>query len=62
MLLPASRPEREIAAQAREGMWEAAEEIGNRAAATVREMAEDLKEGLVQDHDGSQQERRDSKA
>jgi Protein of unknown function (DUF3618) len=61
MLLPASRPEREIAAQAREEMWETAEEIGNRAAATVREMAEDLKEGLVQDRDGSERERRDSK-
>jgi hypothetical protein len=62
MLLPASRPEREIAAQAREEMWETAEEIGNRAAATVREMAEDLKEGLTQDRDGSERERRDSKA
>jgi hypothetical protein len=62
MLLPASRPEREIAAQAREEMWETAEEIGNRAAATVREMAEDLKEGLVQDRDESERERRDSKA
>jgi hypothetical protein len=61
MLLPASRPEREIAAQAREEMWGTAEEIGNRAAATVREMAEDLKEGLVQDRDDLQQERRDSK-
>jgi hypothetical protein len=61
MLLPASRPEREIAAQAREEMWETAEEIGNRAAATVREMVEDLKEGLVQDRDDLQQERRDSK-
>jgi hypothetical protein len=59
--LPASRPEREIAAQAREEMWETAEEIGNRAAATVREMAEDLKEGLMQDRDGSERERRDSK-
>jgi hypothetical protein len=62
MLLPASRPEREIAAQAREEMWETAEEIGNRAAATVREMAEDLKEGLTQDRDDSERERRDSKA
>jgi hypothetical protein len=62
MLLPASRPEREIAAQAREEMWETAEEIGNRAAATVREMAEDLKESLTQDRDDSERERRDSKA
>ncbi|HEY2538926.1 MAG TPA: DUF3618 domain-containing protein, partial [Stellaceae bacterium] len=49
MLLPTSRPEREIATQAREEMWETAEEIGNRAAATVREMAEDLKAGLAPD-------------
>ena len=43
MLLPASRAEREIASQAREDTWETAEEIGQRAAKTVHEMAEDLK-------------------
>jgi Protein of unknown function (DUF3618) len=43
MLLPASRPERKIAAQAREEMWETAEEIGHRAANAMREIAEDSK-------------------
>ncbi|HUC09167.1 MAG TPA: DUF3618 domain-containing protein [Stellaceae bacterium] len=56
-LLPASRPEREIAAQAREEMWETAEGIGHRAAATVREMAEDLKEGLQHDREDSEPDR-----
>jgi hypothetical protein len=49
MLLPVSRPEREIATQAREGMWETAEEIGHRAAATISGMAADQRgdrEGL----------------
>jgi hypothetical protein len=61
MLLPASLPEREIASQAREELRETAEEIGHRAAATVRDMAEDLKAGLgspraAAEHDGSQAE------
>lgn len=60
MLLPTSRPEREIATQAREEMWETAEEIGNRAAATVREMAEDLKAGLAPDRMASEHGRRET--
>jgi Protein of unknown function (DUF3618) len=52
MLLPASRPEREIVTQAREEMRETAEELGERAAATVREMADDLKAGLQGDRSG----------
>jgi hypothetical protein len=55
MLLPASRAEREIASQAREGIWETAEEIGQRAANTVHDMAEDLKEGFKQDQSDSGQ-------
>ena len=62
ILLPASRPEREIAAQAREEMWETAEEIGHRAAATVREMAEDLKEGLQPERGISEHDRGNMKA
>ena len=49
MLLPASRPEREIATQAREGMWDTAEEIGHRAAAAIGGVAADRRgdrEGL----------------
>jgi hypothetical protein len=60
MLLPVTRPEREIAAEAREEMWETAEEIGHRAAATVREMAEDLKAGLAPDRAASEHGRRES--
>jgi hypothetical protein len=41
MLLPASRREREIAVQAREGMWETTEEVGHRAVAAMRGMAAD---------------------
>jgi hypothetical protein len=41
MLLPASRRERAIAVQARERMWETAEEVGHRAAAAMRGMAAD---------------------
>jgi hypothetical protein len=40
MLLPTSRREREVAAQARDDLWEKAEELSHRAADTVREMAE----------------------
>jgi hypothetical protein len=40
MLLPATRREQEIVAQAREDLWEKAEEIGHRAADGVRAMAE----------------------
>lgn len=59
MLLPSSRPEREMATQAREEMWETAEEIGHRAAATVREMADDLKAGLAPDRMASEHGRRE---
>jgi hypothetical protein len=52
MLLPASRREREIATQARQEMWETAEELGERATSTVREMADDLKTGLQGDRTG----------
>jgi len=55
MLLPASRAEREIASQAREGIWETAEEIGQKAANTVHDMAEGLKEGFKQDQSDSGQ-------
>jgi hypothetical protein len=40
MLLPTSRREREIATQARDDLWDKAEELGHRAANSVREMAE----------------------
>jgi hypothetical protein len=40
MLLPASRREREIAIQARNDLWDKAEELGHRAATSMREMAE----------------------
>ena len=60
MLLPVTRPEREIATEAREEMWETAEEIGHRAAATVREMAEDLKAGLAPDRAASEHGRRET--
>ncbi len=46
MMLPASRAEEEIATQARDEMWETAEEIGHRAAETMRHVAEDVKEDL----------------
>jgi hypothetical protein len=41
MLLPASHRQREIAIQAREGMWKTAEEVGHRAAAAMRGMTAD---------------------
>lgn len=40
LLLPTSRREREIASQARDDLWDKAEELGHRAADTVREMAD----------------------
>ncbi len=40
MLLPTTRREREVAAQARDDLWDKAEALGHRAADTVREMAE----------------------
>jgi hypothetical protein len=40
MLLPASRREREIAARARDDLWDKAEALGHRAANAMREMAE----------------------
>ncbi|HXC91908.1 MAG TPA: DUF3618 domain-containing protein [Stellaceae bacterium] len=40
MLLPTSRRERELATQARDDLWDKAEELGHRAANSVREMAE----------------------
>ena len=40
MLLPASRREREIAAHARDNLWDKAEDLGHRAANSMREMAE----------------------
>jgi Protein of unknown function (DUF3618) len=40
MLLPTSRRERAIAAQARDDLWDKAEELGHRAANSMREMAE----------------------
>ena len=39
MLLPSSRREREVVAQAREDLWEKAEELGHRTAEGVRAMA-----------------------
>jgi hypothetical protein len=60
MLLPASRPERELASQAREELRETAEEIGHRAAATVRDMAEDLKAGLGPDRAAAEHGRREA--
>ena len=40
ILLPASRREREIAIQARNDLWDKAEELGHRAATSMRDMAE----------------------
>jgi Protein of unknown function (DUF3618) len=40
MLLPPTRRERDLVAQAREDLWERAEELGHRAADGVRAMAE----------------------
>ncbi|MFZ3237382.1 MAG: DUF3618 domain-containing protein [Stellaceae bacterium] len=40
MLLPTSRREREIATQARDDLWDKAEDLGHRAANSMREMAE----------------------
>jgi hypothetical protein len=40
MLLPPTRREQEIVAQAREDLWEKAEELGHRAADGIRAMAE----------------------
>jgi hypothetical protein len=40
LLLPTTRREREIATQARDDLWDKAEELGHRAAVSVREMAE----------------------
>lgn len=57
MLLPASRPEREIATQARDEIRETAEEIGHRATATVHEMAEDLRAGLTQNRSDARRSR-----
>jgi Protein of unknown function (DUF3618) len=39
MLLPSSRREREVVAQAREDLWDKAEEVGHRTAEGVRAMA-----------------------
>ncbi len=39
MLLPTSRRERELATQARDDLWDKAEELGHRAANSMREMA-----------------------
>jgi hypothetical protein len=58
MMLPASRAEEEIVTQARDEMWETAEDIGHRAADTMREVAEDLKEGMRQDRGGSEHKER----
>jgi hypothetical protein len=40
MLLPTSRRERDLAAQARDDLWDKAEALGHRAANSVREMAD----------------------
>lgn len=40
MLLPTSRRERDFAVQARDNIWDKAEELGHRAANSMREMAE----------------------
>jgi hypothetical protein len=40
MLVPTTRREREIATQARDDLWDKAEELGHRAANSVRELAE----------------------
>lgn len=40
MLLPTSRRERDFAVQARDDLWNKAEELGHRAANSVREMAD----------------------
>jgi Protein of unknown function (DUF3618) len=45
MLLPTSRREREIATQARDDLWDKAEELGHRAASSIREMAESSAHG-----------------
>jgi len=39
MLLPTSRREREIATRARDDLWDKAEQLGHRAANSIREMA-----------------------
>jgi hypothetical protein len=42
MLLPTSRREREIAARARDDLWDRAEELGHRAAGSMRDIADNL--------------------
>jgi Protein of unknown function (DUF3618) len=42
LLLPTSRREREIAARARDDLWERGEELSHRAAASVRDIAENV--------------------
>ncbi len=46
-ILPASRREQELVADAREDLWEKAEELGHRAADTVRAMAPDPTEAAI---------------
>ena len=48
MLLPTSRRERAIAAQARDDLWDKAEELGHRAANSMREMAQSSAHGSTE--------------
>ena len=45
LLLPTSRRERKIADRARDDLWERAEELGHRAAASMRNLADDVAPG-----------------